>query len=204
MAGHKEICSFVTKYLELWQSGHDAKMVLTCKAGKASVQINLDIDLLPPPLPQGDRPRLPRKPGPSRLRRRTRRAEERARAAVVAAEAAATTLQTLDVAAEQAVHDHSIDSATQDLVEDKTMTEDAAVEAVVEKETECKFETADDISINLGGIQVFKTSTPKKQNQNGHSRSYRQNCKQCFHNSVCVDCFVDWHKENKQEYYRKY
>ena len=73
-----------------------------------------------------------------------------------------------------------------------------------EYDSKDNFETSDDFSSNLGGINVFKTSTPQKLNKHGVSRSYRQNCKQCFQNSVCVDCFVDWHKENKKQYYRKY
>ena len=73
-----------------------------------------------------------------------------------------------------------------------------------EYDTKDNFETSDDFSINFGGINVFRISTPQKLNQHGVSWSYRQNCKQFIQNSVCVDCFVDWHKENKKEYYRKY
>ena len=40
-------------------------------------------------------------------------------------------------------------------------------------------------------VQAFYTSTPQKD-----YKPYRKNCSECFQNSVCVDCYVGWHKTN--------
>ena len=52
MAARVDILSGVTKYLDLWQSGHKAKLSLTSKAAISSVQLNLEIDLHRHPDPQ--------------------------------------------------------------------------------------------------------------------------------------------------------
>ena len=191
MAAHRDIQSFVTKYFELLHSGKDAKLSLTCKAGKASAQLHLDV-VLHLSRPQRDRERPARQPGPSRLRRRHRRAEERAKATdVVIAEQATSPFQTKPLAAAQAVDNTLIEvEATEEVSEenDTKTKEDTAVEAAIpEKNDKETWEAPDESITNSGGIHAFRSSTPQKPNVQGLSRSYRQNCDQCFHNSVCVD-----------------
>ena len=71
MAGRMDILSVVTKYLDLWQSGHEAKLSITSKAGSSSVKLNLEIDLHRHPDPQRKTAAQvgPHQPGPSRCRR---------------------------------------------------------------------------------------------------------------------------------------
>ena len=79
MAGHNEVLNFVNKFVNLWKTGHEAKLHVDAQAGQAwvSLQVVLGVPY---------QPRHGRKPGPSQLRRRARRAE--ARASQAAAQAA--------------------------------------------------------------------------------------------------------------------
>ena len=112
------------------------------------------------------------------------------------------------MAAAKAVNNTLIEvEATEEVSEenDTKTKEVTAVEAAIpEKNDKETWEAPDESITNSGGIHAFRSSTPQKPNVQGLSRSYRQNCDQCFHNSVCVDCFVDWHKQNKKEFYRKH
>ena len=103
MAATQDLSSFVSKFVELWHSGREAKLSLSCNAGRISIQLGLETGHQPPTAPL-QKPH--RQPGPSRLRRRARRAKERARAA--AEEAAAASRMTSP--AEQA---KKVDAAVQ-------------------------------------------------------------------------------------------
>ena len=92
MAGQSELLSFMTKFLNLVNSGKSAKLNAECQDGKAVVTLQHYIESCNPPPPppceqHGTPPR--RQPGPSRVRRRARRALARAEAAAKAAPAAA-------------------------------------------------------------------------------------------------------------------
>ena len=89
MAGPDEAYNFVTKFLNLYQAGKKARIVLECEAGQAYVNLQLYLGphhQQPPQNGQEHHQQPHRRPGPSRLRRRARRAE--ARAAEAAANAA--------------------------------------------------------------------------------------------------------------------
>jgi hypothetical protein len=72
MAGLAELNSFVTKFLNLWQSGCDASLQLKTRGGKAKITLQLGLGEAPPPPFSTPPPR--RVPGPSRQRRTERRA----------------------------------------------------------------------------------------------------------------------------------
>ena len=103
MAATQDLSSFVSKFVELWHSGCEAKLSLSCNAGRISIQLGLETGHQPPTAPL-QKPH--HQPGPSRLHRRARRADERARAA--AEEAAAASRMTSP--AEQA---KKVDAAVQ-------------------------------------------------------------------------------------------
>ena len=71
MADLKEFQSFVSKFVNLWKEGKDAKFQVCSYAGKATIKFELELgDVLLPPVNR-------RVPGPARLRRRERRQEAR-------------------------------------------------------------------------------------------------------------------------------
>ena len=72
MAGLAELNSFVTKFLNLWQSGCDASLQLKTRGGKAKITLQLGLGEAPPPPFSTPPPRCV--PGPSRQRRTERRA----------------------------------------------------------------------------------------------------------------------------------
>ena len=124
MTDQTEIFSFVKKYLDLLRSGHDAELSLKCKAGKASLQLNVG---LLPPVPQSAFPKR-RRPGPSRLRRRERRAQKRAEL-----QAASIDRENVDTSAVQppVLHPSSVaEEATKGLILPPTFAE-IAVQAVL-------------------------------------------------------------------------
>ena len=84
--------SFVTKFKDLWRSGHHAKLTVTTHAGKAWVNLNAGLGRLPMP-DNGNPGQGDQQKGNTRQRRHERRAAER----VVAAEqvAASTDLSTI-------------------------------------------------------------------------------------------------------------
>ena len=88
MAGPTELFSVVTKFLNLWHLGNDAKLFATTKNGLATVKLHVNLGQCPPP------PHYPRAQsrsvGPSRARRSARRAETRRVAAEKAAAQAAS------------------------------------------------------------------------------------------------------------------
>ena len=78
MAGLPQLNSFISKFLNLWQSGCDASLHLETHAGKATVHLQVGLGHAPPPsAPPSSHRRVP---GPSRQRRTQRRALARAHA----------------------------------------------------------------------------------------------------------------------------
>ena len=51
MAGPAELFSVVTKFLNLWHHGNDAKLFATTKNGVASVKLHVNLGQCPPPPP---------------------------------------------------------------------------------------------------------------------------------------------------------
>ena len=78
MAAITELESFVQKFKQLWKSGHDARLALETKAGKASVALHLQLGDEPGPIHDGrerDKTFVKHKNNPARERRRVRRSE---------------------------------------------------------------------------------------------------------------------------------
>lgn len=71
---------FVENFYKIWRAGNDARLIIECKAGNASVSLHHHVSQPPPPL----KPSKPRRAGPSRIRRRAKRAMARAAAENVA------------------------------------------------------------------------------------------------------------------------
>ena len=65
-------------FQQFWRSGKDAHLSMECHAGQAWLQLRVH-------LPQPHQQQKPRRPGPSRIRRRARRTEARAVAEIAAA-----------------------------------------------------------------------------------------------------------------------
>ena len=89
----------------------DAKLVVACTSGKATVNLRLSLG---EHAPQQNNPPRKRKPGPSRIRRNERRAKARADAAV---EASKNPLPSTTEAAVQAVTEHQ--NVSTDMNDDK-------------------------------------------------------------------------------------
>ena len=75
---------FLEKFREIWRDSKDARIILECHAGQASISLHHRLPspppFSPPPPHRWSQPSpscQPRKPGPSRLRRRARREEAR-------------------------------------------------------------------------------------------------------------------------------
>ena len=67
MADLREFQSFVSKFVNLWKEGKDAKFQVCSNAGKATIKLELELgDVLLPPVAH-------RLPSPARLRRRDRK-----------------------------------------------------------------------------------------------------------------------------------
>ena len=75
-----EATDIFCKFQELWRAGTNARLSIECHAGKA--WINLHVQLNQPPGPQYQQHQ--RRQGPSRVRRRERRKQERLRASTAA------------------------------------------------------------------------------------------------------------------------
>ena len=71
MAGLLQLNSFVSKFLNLWQSGCDASLHVETHAGKAKIHLQVGLGQAPPP-PSAPPPHHGRVPGPSRKRRTQR------------------------------------------------------------------------------------------------------------------------------------
>ena len=247
MAARMDILSFVTKYLDLWQSGHEAKLCLSSKAGISSVQLSLEIDLHCP-RPPYPRPRRrsagqaePRQPGPSRCRRRARRAEEHGRrdaakatcpssppsrgtaaaaratppspsgakavkasspsppCGTIAARALPPSFPPTGSVASQAtpspprstVAEKAVSPTLRHPTEHECVHFDESVHVLATKNDDT--ETHEEFQ-DTSTVQAFYTSTPQKD-----YKPYRQNCTECFQNSVCVDCYVGWHKAHSKK-----
>ena len=72
MAGHLELYSFVGKFWNLWRTGQNARMSVECQAGKATVNLQLDLGLPHYHHPQEHHEK---RVGPSRIRRCAQRAQ---------------------------------------------------------------------------------------------------------------------------------
>ena len=87
-----QLTNFLAKFRNEWQAGTDARLVIECHAGQAWIHLHQPLGYHPSPPYKHH----PRRPGPSRLRRRARRAEAREAAS-------ATTTEPTTVTAEVAV-----------------------------------------------------------------------------------------------------
>ena len=77
MAGG-ELHNFNIKFMQLWNAGYEARLTAECRAGKATINLQLTLGDQPPPPPRACQVRpQPRRPGPSRFRCRERLAEAR-------------------------------------------------------------------------------------------------------------------------------
>ena len=74
-----EISTFISKFYQLWHSGHEAHLDLDTKAGQAWVGIRVRLGHAPGPLHQQENFHLPQRTrnSPSRQRRRVKHAAER-------------------------------------------------------------------------------------------------------------------------------
>ena len=68
-----QLTNFLAKFRNEWQAGTDARLVIECHAGQAWIHLHQPLGYHPSP----PHKHHPRRPGPSRLRRRARRAEAR-------------------------------------------------------------------------------------------------------------------------------
>ena len=82
----------VGKFVNLWQNGREASLQVNSKAGKAIINLQVELGEALPLQPHQQQPE--RQPGPSRVRRRLRRAEDRR-----LAEEESTKVETEEVAA---------------------------------------------------------------------------------------------------------
>ena len=73
MAGLPQLNSFVSKFVNLWQSGCDASLHVETHAGKATIHLQVGLGQAPP-LPSAPPPHHGCVPSPSRQRRTQRRA----------------------------------------------------------------------------------------------------------------------------------
>ena len=123
MAGPPELCNFVNKFINLWQSGKCARLAVKCQDGKATVNLQLQLggDTLAKPKPK------PR-PSPSRQRRSARRGLARAEAAAGNAAPPPTKADTAVQAGEPSIS--TVDVAVE--ATDATITEDAVVQTDAE------------------------------------------------------------------------
>ena len=119
-----EVYNFVNKFLNLRSNGENATLSLQCHDGRVTINLQLHLPSSPPPTdyyqshpPPNLRPRS--RPNPSRMRRSARRAKVRAEtdpkenvteqvAAAIAVQA--STNNTIDDEAEQALEDDASDS----------------------------------------------------------------------------------------------
>ena len=70
-----QLSNFLVKFRHEWQAGKNARLQIECHAGKAWITLHQPLGYSSPPAQHH-----PRRPGPSRLRRRARRADARAAA----------------------------------------------------------------------------------------------------------------------------
>ena len=119
MAGLLQLNSFVSKFLNLWQSGCDASLHVETHAGKAKIHLQVGLGQAPPP-PSAPPPHHGRVPGPSRKRRTQRRALARKEAeeakAKADAEKAEQEADKANKTAEEAVNSEDAVKATTEVV----------------------------------------------------------------------------------------
>ena len=160
MAGHLELHSFVGKFWKLWRTGQNARMSVECQAGKATVNLQLDLGLPHYHHPQQHHEK---QVGPSRLRRSARRAQARADAAVNAARA---TTAAVDAAVQPnntnpaAVHAATLkkDEAQQAAAPTLPLNKEAAVQ-VVPQATDAAADHGDD---GCGGGRVHQQKAEER------------------------------------------
>ena len=115
MAGLQQLNSFITKFVDLWQSGFDASLEVKAHAGEARISLQVGLGQAPP----SSQNKPPKQPGPSRLRRREKRAEARK-------SAEKTSRSDLAVEAEQIEVDEAavIENMTEDTADNSTFLSD--------------------------------------------------------------------------------
>ena len=79
-----EVEELYATFQKFWRTGKNARLNVECHAGKVWASLHVSVPQSPPSPQQQYRHHLPRRPTPSRLRRRARRAAARAHAAVEA------------------------------------------------------------------------------------------------------------------------
>ena len=84
-----QLTNFLAKFRNEWQAGTDARLVIECHAGQAWIHLHQPLGYHPSP----PHKHHPRRPGPSRLRRRARRAEAREAASATPTEPPAVTAE---------------------------------------------------------------------------------------------------------------
>ena len=85
MAGPPELLNFVNKFLNLLNCGQNARLTVEIQGGKATVNLQLDLEPLLPNAEAQQHGRPRQHAGPSRLRRQAARAQAREQAAAEAA-----------------------------------------------------------------------------------------------------------------------
>ena len=90
MAVGLELHSFVSKFLNLWSSGKNARLVVETQAGQATINLQLELGL--PHNHHHPQEHHEKRVSPSRLRRRARREQARAEAAENAGQAQGETV----------------------------------------------------------------------------------------------------------------
>jgi hypothetical protein len=115
MAGLQQLNSFITKFVNLWQSGFDASLEVKAHAGEARISLQVGLGQAPP----SSQNKPPKQPGPSRLRRREKREEARK-------SAEKTSRSDLAVEAEQIEVDEAavIENMTEDTADNSTFLSD--------------------------------------------------------------------------------
>ena len=139
---YQEIDSFVNKFKALCQGGRNASLTMSSKAGKAMINLRLDLGVLPQQDPQPHHPPTHPRNGPAQQRRRERRAADR-QAAAVQAETALTTeerevLDLADIAKQNEDAEQATDSsnAKEEIETGKVKNHEAAKTTVKDVEDE--------------------------------------------------------------------
>ena len=118
MAGPPELLNFVNKFLNLLNCGKSARLTVESQNGKATVNLQLDLEPCPPHAEATQQGRPRRHAGPSRLRRHAARAQARELAAAEAASHA-------EVAARVTISSTSTKATAAEAVAEEAVVEEA-------------------------------------------------------------------------------
>ena len=108
------------KFQELWRAGTNARLSIECHAGKAWINLHVQLDQPPGPQPQQHQ----RRQGPSRVRRRERRKQEHECASTAGKAVVAPRGDVLP-------HNDSVDNVAEEAASDEILQD--SFEAVAEK-----------------------------------------------------------------------